>query len=48
VGPGHPTNTEEEEENLFTKKAGCQKWLQPINAGYHTTGPPTKPFQPKE
>jgi len=27
---------EEEEENLFTKKAGCQKGLQPINAGYHS------------
>jgi len=27
--------TEEEEENLFAKKAGCQKGLQPINAGYH-------------
>jgi len=25
---------EEEEENLFAKKAGCQKGLQPINAGY--------------
>jgi len=24
---------EEEEENLFAKKAGCQKGLQPINAG---------------
>jgi len=24
----------EEEENLFAKKAGCQKGLQPINAGY--------------
>jgi len=22
------------EENLFAKKAGCQKGLQPINAGY--------------
>jgi len=27
---------EEEEENLFATKAGCQKGLQPINAGYHT------------
>jgi len=27
---------EEEEENLFAKKAGCQKGLQPIDAGYHT------------
>jgi len=27
---------EEEEENLFAKKAGCLKGLQPINAGYHT------------
>jgi len=27
--------SEEEEENLFAKKAGCQKGLQPINAGYH-------------
>jgi len=26
----------EEEENLFAKKAGCQKGLQPIEAGYHT------------
>jgi len=26
----------EEEKNLFAKKAGCQKGLQPINAGYHT------------
>jgi len=26
----------EEEENLFAKKAGCQKELQPIDAGYHT------------
>jgi len=26
----------EEEENLFAKKTGCQKGLQPINAGYHT------------
>jgi len=26
---------EEEEENLFAKKAGCQKGLQPINDGYH-------------
>jgi len=25
---------EEEEENLFAKKAGCQKGLQPISAGY--------------
>jgi len=24
---------EKEEENLFAKKAGCQKGLQPINAG---------------
>jgi len=24
------------EENLFAKNAGCQKGLQPINAGYHT------------
>jgi len=28
------SNMEEEEENLFVKKAGCQKGLQPINAGY--------------
>jgi len=28
------THLEEEEENLFAKKAGCQKGLQPINAGY--------------
>jgi len=34
---------EEEEENLFTKKAGCQKGLQPINAGYHTHGETKKP-----
>jgi len=27
---------EKEEENLFAKKAGCQKGLQPIDAGYHT------------
>jgi len=27
---------EEEEENLFTKKAGCQKGLQPIDTSYHT------------
>jgi len=27
-------DVEEEEENLFTKKAGCQKGLQPINAGW--------------
>jgi len=27
---------EEEEENLFAKKPGCQKGLQPINTGYHT------------
>jgi len=27
---------EEEEENLFAKKAGCQKGLQAIDAGYHT------------
>jgi len=27
---------EEEEENLFAKKVGCQKGLQPIDAGYHT------------
>jgi len=26
---------EEEEDNLFAKKAGCQKGLQPVNAGYH-------------
>jgi len=25
---------DEEEENLFAKKAGCQKGLQPINAVY--------------
>jgi len=25
---------EEEEENLFAKKAGCQRGLQPINAGW--------------
>jgi len=31
--PANPEE-EEEEENLFTKKAGCQKGLQPINAGY--------------
>jgi len=24
----------EEEEKIFAKKAGCQKGLQPINAGY--------------
>jgi len=23
------------EENLFAKKTGCQKGLQPINAGHH-------------
>jgi len=28
------TEEEEVEENLFAKKAGCQKGLQPINAGY--------------
>jgi len=28
---------EEEEENLFAKKAGCQKGLQPINVGYDNT-----------
>jgi len=27
---------EEEEENFFAKKAGCQRGLQPINAGYLT------------
>jgi len=27
---------EEEEENIFAKKAGYQKGLQPINAGYRT------------
>jgi len=26
--------SKEEEENLFAKKAGCQKGLQLINAGY--------------
>jgi len=26
----------EEEKKLFAKKAGCQKGLQPIDAGYHT------------
>jgi len=30
------TLREEEEENLFAKKARCQKGLQPIDAGYHT------------
>jgi len=29
-------NADTEEENLFAKKAGCRKGLQPINAGYHT------------
>jgi len=30
------SSEEEEEENLFAKKAGCQKGLQPIDAGHHT------------
>jgi len=33
-GSPTPCKREEEEENLFAKKAGCQKGLQPINAGY--------------
>jgi len=35
---------EEEEENLFAKKAGCQKGLQPINAGYRKH----KHYMPKQ
>jgi len=30
------SDDDEEEENLFAKKAGCQKGLQPIDAGYQT------------
>jgi len=34
VSNWYPAPEEEEEANLFAKKAGCQKGLQPINAGY--------------
>jgi len=35
---------EEKEENLFAKKAGCQKKLQPTNAGYREH----KHYMPKQ
>jgi len=38
------TSEKEEEENLFAKKAGCQRGLQPINAGYRKH----KHYMPKQ